>query len=73
MVMRIPGIGKSEAGEIAREVSRALAQQAWRWPKGGSIGELDLKISHTSERSREALVASIVNAMVNAIDAKAKG
>ncbi len=70
MVMRIPGIGKQEAGQIAQEVSRALAQQAWRWPQGGSIGELQLRIDGSTERSRDALVASIVNAMVQAIDAK---
>ncbi len=69
--MRIPGIGKGEAGEVAAEVSRALAQQAWRWPRGGSVGDLHLKIAHTSDRSRDALVASIVTAMVKAIDAKA--
>jgi hypothetical protein len=70
MVMRIPGIGKQEAGQVAREVSRALAQQAWRWPKTVALDELQLKITHPAERSRDALVASIVNAMVAAIDQK---
>lgn len=70
MVMRIPGIGKHEAGQIAQAVSRALAQQAWRWPQGGTIGDLHLKIDGNSDRSQEALVAAIVQAMVDAIDAK---
>jgi hypothetical protein len=70
MVMRIPGIGQQEAGLIAQEVSRALAQQAWRWPQGGSIGDLHLKLDGTHERSRDALVATIVRAMVSAIDAQ---
>jgi hypothetical protein len=70
MVMRIPGIGKHEAGQIAQAVSRALAQQAWRWPHGGSIGDLHLQIEAGNHHSHEALVANIVKAMVNAIDAK---
>ena len=70
MVMRIPGIGQQEAGEIAREVSKALGQQAWRWPRGGAIGDLNLKVEFGAERGREALIAAIVNAMVSAINAK---
>jgi hypothetical protein len=71
MVMRIPGISQQEAGTIAREVSRAMAQQAWRWPHAGNIDDLNLRITLGTERSRDALVASIVQAMAQAIDAKA--
>ncbi len=70
MIMRIPGIGKQEAEQIAREVGRALGQHAWRWPQGGAIGDLQLKLDFGAERSRDALVSSIVNAMVKAIDSK---
>lgn len=72
MVMRIPGIPQHEASEIAREVSRALAQEAWRWPKGGTVGDLHLRIEQGSgERSRDALIAQIVQAMTQAIQSKA--
>lgn len=72
MVMRIPGIGKQEAGQIAQEVSRALAQQAWRWPQGGHVGNLQLRLDFQGERSRQALVSQIVEAMAAAIDAKVR-
>lgn len=68
--MRIPGIPKYEAAHIAQEVSRAMGQQAWRWPHA-TIDDLHLRLERSGgERSREALIAQIVNAMVQAIDAK---
>ena len=70
MVMRIPGIAKHEAGQIAQEVSKALAQQAWRWPHGGMISDLHLRIEHAGQRSQDMLVASIVQAIIQGIDAK---
>lgn len=70
IVMRIPGIPKHEAGQIAHEVNRAMGQHAWRWPSA-TIDDLHLRIQRGSgERSREALVAQIVNAMIQAIDGK---
>lgn len=70
MLMRIPGISPQEASMIAQAVGRSLAQRAWRWPQGGRIGDLDLRLTLAGERSRDALVAQIVEAMTAAIDAK---
>lgn len=67
MVMRIPGISQQEAGLVAQEVSRALAQQSWRWPEGGRLDALHLKIDHPGERSRDALVAAIVQSITSAV------
>jgi hypothetical protein len=67
MVMRIPGVSKQEAGLIAQEVSRALAQQSWRWPAGARLDALHLKIDQPSERSRDALVAAIVRSIAQAV------
>jgi hypothetical protein len=67
--MRIPGISKTEAAELASALQKAMAQQKWQGG-GGNLGDLEIRLQAGGQYDRDALVAKILNAMTSAISQK---
>ncbi len=70
LVLRIPGMSKSEAGRLAEEVSLGLAGQAHQFQTGGDLGDLNVSLSLSPQMPRQRLAGEIVNAVVRSIQSQ---